>query len=378
MPSAASRSRCGVLPAEDVTAYVTARLGGPVADSLAAFLLERTEGNALFLVNIVEHLVRQGWVVRRAGTWTLRAGAEAQVASLPEGLRQLLLRRIQELPPSVCRVLEAASVVGREFPVAAVAAGSQAPVEDVEAVCEGLAAQQLLVDDVGLAVWPDGTSGGRYRFQHALYQQVLYEQIGTARRRQLHGCIGGRLETAYGARAGEIAAQLVVHFEQAGETSQAVHYWQQAADNAAKRNAQPEAIATLTRGLALLATLPESPEHARHELVLQLALGDLLRTTKGLGSPEVGDVYTRAYTLCQQVGETSQLARVLWGLSQSHMTRGQMATAEALAQRLLDLVQHQPDVGFAVEGHFCSGDDGVLSGGFPHRPDPPGAQLPSR
>jgi predicted ATPase len=136
-------------------------------------------------VNIVEHLVQQGWVVRRAGEWTLRAGAEAQVASLPEGMRQLLLRRIQELPPAVGRVLEAASVVGREFPVAAVAAvaaGSQAPVEDVEAVCEGLAAQRHLVDDVGLAVWPDGTSGGRYRFQHALYQQVLYEQIGTARR----------------------------------------------------------------------------------------------------------------------------------------------------------------------------------------------------
>ena len=177
--------------------------GGPVAAPLAAFILERTEGNALFLVNMVEHLVQQGWVVRREGVWTLRAGSEAQVASLPEGLRQLLLRRLQALPPAVGRVLEAASVVGKAVTVAAVAAGSQVPVEDVEAVCEGLAAQQHLLDDVGLRAWPDGTRGGRYRFQHALYQQVLYEQIGTARRMQLHRRIGVRLEAGYGTRAGE-------------------------------------------------------------------------------------------------------------------------------------------------------------------------------
>jgi predicted ATPase len=344
-----------LLAAEAVTAYVTGRLGGPVAAPLAAFICERTEGNALFLVNIVEHLVQQGFVVQRAGTWTLRVGSEAQVASLPEGLRQLLVRRLEALPPAVRRVLEAASVVGKVFTVAAVAAGSQVPVEDVEAVCEGLAAQQHLLDDAGLQVWPDGTSGGRYRFQHALYQQVLYEQIGTVRRRQLHRRIGERLEAGYGARATEIAAQLAAHFERGGAPAQAVCFAQQAADNAARRNAHHEAITALTQGLALLASLPESPERARHELTLQLTLGEILRTTQGLGSPEVGEVYTRASTLAQQVGEMSQLARGLWGLSQFHMTQGQMATAYALAQRLLDLVQRQPDTEFAVEGHFVMG-----------------------
>jgi predicted ATPase len=356
--------RLGLLLPEAVTAYVTARLGGPVAASLVALLLERTEGNALFLVHMVEHLVQQGWVVRREGAWTLRAGSENQVAGLPEGVRQLLLRRLQALPPAVGRVLEAASVVGKAFTVAAVAAGSQSPVEDVEAVCEGLAAQQHLLADIGLRAWPDGTSGGRYRFQHALDQQVLYDQIGTARREQLHQRIGMRLEAGYDTRAWEIAAQLAVHFERGGATAQAVRYWQQAADNAARRNAHHEASTALTKGLALLATLPESPERSRHELTLQLTLGELLRTTKGLGSPDVGDVYTRAYTLAQQVGETSQLARVLWGLSQFHMTQGQMAPADALAQRLLDLVQHQPDMGFAMEGHFVMGTMASYRGDF--------------
>ena len=354
---AGRRWTCGwkLLPAEAVTAYVTGRLGGAVASPLAALVFARTEGNALFLVQIVEHLIGQGLVVRRAGQWTLQDGAEAQVARLPEGLRQLLLRRLQALPPAVCRVLEAASVVGTVFAVAAVAAGSQVPVEDVEAVCEGLAAQQHLLDDAGLTVWPDGTRGGCYRFQHALYQQVLYDQIGTARRGQLHGRIGERLEAGYGARAGEIAAQLLVHFERSGATAQAVRYVQQAADTAARRNAHHEASTALTKGLALLDTLPESPERSQHELTLQLTLGELLRATKGVGAPDVGDVYTRAMTLAQQVGETPQRIRILWGLSQFHLTQGQIATAGALAQQLLDLVQCQPDTGFAVEGHFAMG-----------------------
>jgi adenylate cyclase len=85
---------------------------------------------------------------------------------------------------------------------------------------------------------------------------------------------------------------------------------------------------------------------------------------KGVGSPDVGDVYTRAYTLGQQVRETPQRIWVLWGLSQFHMVQGQMATADALAQRLLDLVQHQPDTEFAVEGHFVMGTMASYRGDF--------------
>jgi DNA-binding winged helix-turn-helix (wHTH) protein len=156
------------LSAADVVAYVAGRLGGPVADALPAFIYARTDGNALFLVNIVEHLVQQGAVVRRAGQWTLRERAETAGASLPAGLRGLLLRRIEALPPATRRVLEAASVVGETFAVAAVAAGAQGPSEDVDAVCTELAAQRHILDDAGWTVWPDATSGGQYRFQHAL------------------------------------------------------------------------------------------------------------------------------------------------------------------------------------------------------------------
>src|SRR5262249_3029356 len=187
-------------------------------------------------------------------------------------------------------------------------------IEDVEAVCAGLAAQRHVLDDAGWRVWPDATSGGRYRFQHALYHQVLYESLGTAQRGQLHGRIGARLGGGYGARAGGIAAQLAVQLERAGAGQRAVHYWQQAGEQAGRRYAYPEALTALRKGLALLATLPENPRRTQDEVTLLLKLGELLIVTKGLGAPEVGAVYTQAYRVCQQVEERWHHFQVLRGL----------------------------------------------------------------
>lgn len=212
-------------------------------------------------------------------------------------------------------------------------------VEDVQARCEVLAVQPQFFADIGLREWPDGTSSGRYRFRHALYRQVLYEGLGTVRRRHLHRRIGLCLEVGYGAQAGEIAAELAVHLERGGDILRAVHYWQHVGDNAVRRNVHSEAIAALKKGLALLATLPESSERTQQELALQLALAERLRATKGVVSPDVGEVYSRASTLCQQTEERSLRARVLWGLSQFQMPQGPGATAGALAQQRLDLAQ---------------------------------------
>lgn len=342
-----------LLTVSEVASYMAGHLGGPVTSALAELVYRHTEGNALFMVNIVEHLVQQGLVTRREGQWTLREGAEA--TSLPEGLRQLLGRRIEALPPETQRMLEAASVAGEAFAVAAVAAGVQDSVANVEAQCEELAAQHHFIDDIGLVVWPDGTSGGRYRFQHALYQQVLSERLGTARRVQLHRCIGARLEAGYGNRAGEMAAQLAVHFERGGETQPAVHYWQQAGDNAARRNAYHEAIAAIKNGIKLLASLPDNPERTQQELTLQLTLGGLLIAARGRASPEVGDVYTRARALCQQVEETPQRFRALRGLFLFHGAQAQLRTADEMSQELLQLAQRQADPGLLLEAHLAAG-----------------------
>jgi predicted ATPase len=344
-----------LLPAEEVTAYVARRLGGPVTAALGAFIHDHTEGNALFMVHIVEHLVQHGLIRRQAGQWTLLDGAEATLASIPEGLRQLLLRRIEELRPAARQVLDVASVAGTTFAAAAVAAGAQCPVDEVEAVCEELAAQQHFLTDSGLTVWPDGTSGGSYRFRHALYAQVLYEHLGSARRQQVHRRMGSCLEAGYGALAGDIAAQLAIHFERGGEGERAVHYLQQVGDNAVRRNAHHEAATTLSKGLAVLATLPESSARHQRELTLLLLLGQRLMAAKGYAVPEVSEVYTRAHLLAQQVGEPQQYYQALQGLYRFYLTHAQLRLAGELSQQCFRLASHQHDRTLELQGYMDLG-----------------------
>jgi predicted ATPase len=347
--------RLDLLPAEDIAAYVAGRLGGAVTAALAAFVHERTEGNALFMVHIVEHLLQQGLIIGHEGQWTLLDGVEAKLESIPEEVRQMLLRRIEELPPATRQVLEAASVAGQEFAVAAVAAGAQRPVEEVEAVCEGLAAQQHFLDEIGPTVWPDGTSGGSYRFLHTLYPQVLYGHLGSARRRQLHQRLGVRLEAGYGAQAGEIASRLAFHFERGGELYRAVRYLQQVADNATRRNTHHEAVAALTKGIELLATVPESPLRTQRELTLLLILGQRLIAVKGFGVPEVGDVYTRAHTLVHQAGNLRQRCQVLQGLYRFYVLQAQLRQADELSQLCFRLTSPKHDIVLVLESYMDLG-----------------------
>src|SRR5438309_2023168 len=100
----------------------------------------------------------------------------------------------------------------------------------------------------------------RHGFIHALYQEAVYNRITAARRLRLHRRIGERLEAGYGEQARALAAEQAVHFEQGREYHRAVHYCQQASENALRRHAYREAITHLTRGLALLQLLPGTPE----------------------------------------------------------------------------------------------------------------------
>ena len=112
----------------------------------------------------------------------------------------------------------------------------------------------------------------------------------------------------------------------------------------------------------MLATLPESPTRIQRELTLLLTLGELLMVAKGQGAPEVGEVYTRAHTLCHQVGEPPQRFQVLRGLYQFHGTRAQLPTAGELSQQLLHLAHHQHDTVLVLEGHMAVGSVALFRG----------------
>jgi len=93
-----------------------------------------------------------------------------------------------------------------------VAAGLDVPVDDVNAICDTLARQRVFLEPAGLAEWPDGTLSGCYRFQHALYRQVLATRLGELQRVQVHRRMRECLTQGYGPQTPTMATPLAFHF----------------------------------------------------------------------------------------------------------------------------------------------------------------------
>jgi DNA-binding winged helix-turn-helix (wHTH) protein/predicted ATPase len=343
------------LPETGVAAYLAQRYGaGTLPAALARVLHQRTGGNPLFLVAVLDTLVQQGRLQEGPTGWALVGDLETVTMGVPASVRQLLEQQFEQLAPEEQVVLEAASVVGVEFTAAAVATVALA-IEGVEACCDALARRGQFVQARGTADWPDGTVTARYGFRHALYRELVYDRVPASRRVRWHRQIGARLEAGYGARAPELAAELAEHFVRGRHAEQAVPYLQLAGAQAVQRSAHREALQHLTRGLELLAMLPETPARAQRELDLQIALGLVLIDTKGRGAPEVEQTYARARALCQQVGDTPQLFSTLQGLCGFYRSRGALPTARELGEQLYQLALREADPTHRLEAHGALG-----------------------
>jgi predicted ATPase len=353
------------LSEDAVTAYLSMRCPGrEIPAGLAQMLHQRTDGNPLFLVTLVTTLVREGKLVEGTAGWELPEGLEAMAVDVPEGLRQLIELHLDQVPPEDQTILEAGSVVGVEFSAAAVAAGVELEAESVEARCEAMARRTQFLQALGSDAWPDGTVAARYRFLHALHQEVLYNRIPPGQRNRWHRQIGIRLEEGHSGKAREIAAELAEHFVRGRDAPRAVQYLRHAGENARQRSAYQEAIAHLTRGIEMLSQLPDNVERARQEVDLQTNLGLTYMAAKGYATPEVGTAYARARALCQQMDDASQLPRVLGGLWIFHLGRAELSTAREMAEQMLTLGQKTQDPAILGPAHHGLGQVLFAAGEF--------------
>src|SRR6266481_3438221 len=134
-----------------------------------------------------------------------------------------------------------------------------------------------------------------YVFKHALIQDAAYESLLKSTRQSYHQRLAQVLETQFPETAETQPELLAYHWTAAGLTAQAVACWHHAGQRAIERSAHVEAIAHLRQGLALLETLPETPERLHREVDMSSALGASLIATKGYGAPEVEQTYLRAH-----------------------------------------------------------------------------------
>ena len=233
--------------------YLLSRFGhSGMTYRLGELVFRRTWGQPFITVSLIDYFIAQDAIVAADGHW--RLGAEDAIAGIgmPSDLREMIGRHIDRLPPNEQHLLEIGSAAGAEFSAALAAGAAGSTVLEVERAFEALARNSQLLVTAGVSEWPDGTVSGRYNFQHALYQEVLYRRLGPGHRVDLHRRLGERLEQGYEAKTIDIASVLAQHFEVGRDFSKAVRYLGQAAESAAKRFGYSEAGAYLTRALGLV------------------------------------------------------------------------------------------------------------------------------
>ena len=242
----------------DVGRFIEITSGTEPPPGLVQAVHTQTEGNPLFVTEVVRLLVQDGELAAdradKEESWTVR---------IPEGVREVIGRRLNRLSERCNETLTIAAVIGREFELGQLArlvdpsAGSgQAPSASSG---QGLSQERLievLEEALGARVIEElPTAMGRYQFTHALIQETLVDELSLTRRVQLHARIAEALEDMYGADAESHAAELAHHFAQAQSllgVDKLVDYSLPAGERALAAFAYEDALSHFQRGLAAL------------------------------------------------------------------------------------------------------------------------------
>ncbi|HEX2165096.1 MAG TPA: AAA family ATPase [Thermoanaerobaculia bacterium] len=277
-------------------------------------VLDRANGNPFFLEEL-------GRAVRETAT----AGRQEEV---PETVQGVLTARIDRLPDDHKRLLQAASVLGRDFPVAVLAEVWEAqrpPGEPLDPLLRDLRRWELLHELP--SVRPP-----RYAFQHALTQEVTYQGLLSERRRALHAAAARAYESIYAGDLTAVYDQLAHHFPRADEPAPAVRYLQLLADRAARRTGFAEAVEALREAMEVAERLPEE---TRDRVVVELAIESARWLLPLARFPETLELLERQAGRLARLADPALAGRLRFWLAHTHSYLGHQEAATAEAQRAI-------------------------------------------
>jgi class 3 adenylate cyclase/predicted ATPase len=338
--------RLDPLGRESATEMLAALLGesaelGP----LTRRIIEQTEGNPFFMEEIVQSLFETGALVRNG---TVRLTRPLDALTLPTTVQGMVGERIDRLPPEQKELLQTLAVLGKEFALSLVRAVTGRGDEDLNRLLGELQLAEFIYEQ-------PAAGDVEYTFKHALTQGVAYHSVLSERRKRLHERAGAAIEALGAGRVQDHLTELARHYSRTDNAAKAVEYLRLAGTQAAERSAYEEAIAQLSRGLERVQELPEGAEREQHELLLQLALGPALMTSKGFTAPEVENAYGRATEICTRGGEGPQLWQALSGLWGFYLVRADLQRARGLAEQLLQSARPSGDARSLFMGHVAVG-----------------------
>ncbi|MFY9610465.1 MAG: protein kinase [Blastocatellia bacterium] len=331
---------------------------------LPALIHSKTEGNPLFVADLVRYLRDRGVIAEDQGRWVLAQSLPSIERDLPESVRGMIERKIGQLSEEDRRLLVAASVQGYEFDSAIVAKALELDPADVEERLETLERVNALVRFITEREFPGRLLTLRYRFVHVLYQNALYASLRPTRRAQLSATVAEALLGCYGKQSETVASELAFLFEAARDWSRAADHYLVAANNASDVFALQEAGVLAQRGLEMLRLLPEATDCAKQELTLQTMLGQSLMVAKGYALPEVEQAFIRARELSLQLNDLAQLFRAQFSLAIVYVVRAEYDRAFDHGEQCLRLAEKSRNQPMLMQSHWVIGLSQCYMGRF--------------
>lgn len=267
--------------------------------ALARAIHAETEGNPFFVREILRHLRETGAIVQEDGRWVTSTAVEE--VGIPEGVREVVGRRVSRLSGDANRVLRVAAVVGTEFELSVVKQAGDVDDEAIFSAVEEAIAARLVVETAGPVP--------RHRFTHALVRETLYDQLSAARRVALHRRVAEVIEEVHAGALNDHLPALAHHWARAAapaaEVDRAVDYAQRAGDRALAQLAHDEAAAYYRQALELFDAAHTDLDSTRR-IDLLLALGEAQRRD---GQPAYRETLLEAARLARQRTDTERLAK---------------------------------------------------------------------
>lgn len=291
--SAAERLDPPGLTIDEVARFIELAAGEQPADGLAEAVHRETEGNPLFVGEIVRLLAEEGRLRRPPD------GA-GQPLGITEGVKAVIGRRLTRLSDPCRELLARASVIGVEIPLELLAAVQGRPASELLPLFDEAVAAHVLKEP--------RTPGGSWRFAHALIRDVLYASLPGSVRRDLHLRIGRTLEALLDPATDPPLAELAHHFVLAGPAAEpdlAIDYARRAAERASAVHAHEEAARLYRLGLQAGGL----DDHERCKLLLRLGEA----ATRGGEQTSAHDAYWQAAELAEHLGLPEQLGQAALG-----------------------------------------------------------------
>ena len=362
--SFAQRLQLTTLQQDSTESLLTALLGtDPSLALLIPLVSDKSGGNPFFLEEIIQHLLETGILASPAGqsrqSRQYRLVRALPERALPETVQGVLASRLDRLEPLLKQLLQTASVIGQEFSRPLLAQVMGWPESDLDQACSALHAHEFVYE---AAVYPDTL----FAFKHALTQEVAYHSLLQESRAELHAAVGAAIETLYTDKLQEYVTTLAYHYSRSATTHKAEQYLYAAGLRSVELYADTDAQHFWEEHLALLETMPHSPERDQLEVRTRLHLMTLLSRQSNDDS-HIQAHFAQAETACLRLDDKRLLAAVhvtvagtyvLWGRPRAGLPHAR--TAYQLTAELADIVAqvraHGPLAHLLwLAGHFEEG-----------------------